>query len=136
MLSADGGKSIVGKTRLIKLMYLAGLQLRKLGVDFYNFYTHYHGPFTPDIEKDLNSLIENNYVRQEVKEYGPLLTNIYAITPNGQTKVKSITAQLKDRRIKNIIENVKVQYNDVPLSMLIMEVHKHPETKKLKAWTF
>jgi len=137
MLSAGDGKPIAGKTRLIKMMYLAGLQLRKLGVEFYDFYIHHYGPFTSDIEKDLNSFIKDNYIRRETKEYGPgLLTNIYAITPEGQTKAKSVIAQLEDHRIKNIIDNVKIQYNDIPLSMLIMEVHKHPETQKLKALTF
>lgn len=131
MLSVCNERPIRGKTRLVKLMYIAGRKLQKLRipVDFYQFRRYYYGPFASELIADLETLIErnliNHVVRENVTDYGVYVENIYEITTEGIAVLAANSEQIPFiQKIYDVFMEVKAKYNNIPLSMLIQEVYR------------
>ena len=125
---------IRGKTRFVKLMYIAGEKLRKskIPVDFYKFMRYYYGPFANELVADLDFLIERNLVNHVLHEnstdYGTHEVNVYQITDNGIRTLETSRGEIPlFQKISEIFTEVKETYNNIPLSMLIQEIYvKYP----------
>lgn len=131
MLSVCNEEPIRGKTKLVKIMYIAGRELKKLkiSVDFYKFYRHYYGPFADELISDLENLIQRNlvdhFVRENITNRGIYEENFYRITPEGIIALEANSEEITFfQEISNVFMKVKRKYNRVPLSMLIQEVYR------------
>lgn len=137
MLYVCNGAPIRGKTRFVKLMYIAGrkLQKSKKTVDFYNFIRYYYGPFASELVSDLDFLIERNLVNHVLREnrtdYGTYEENVYQITDNGIMALETNREEIPFfQKIFEIFTEVKETYNNIPLSMLIQKIYfKYPLSK-------
>jgi len=131
MLSLCNERPIRGKTKFVKLMYIAGRELQKLkiSVDFYKFYRHYYGPFADELVSDLENLIQRNLVdhvlHENITNRGIYEENFYRITPEGRIALEANSEEIHFlQKISDVFTKVKGKYNRVPLSMLIHEVYK------------
>jgi len=129
MLSTCNGSPIRGKTRLVKLMYIAGSRLKKehKHVDFYKFDKYYYGPYCNELSNDLEILVAQKLINHEIIQHqttcGIYEENVYQITKKGITEAEK-KKSLSNSTIVRIIEEVKTKYNNMSLSMLIQEVYK------------
>ena len=104
---------VIGKTRLVKELFL----LREVGKikEMYEFQSDKYGPSSNEIIKDLDILLQDGFIKQHSHPYGTL----YQLTPLG---IKKAQEQLNDD-LKYKIENIKRNYNDVPLNELLVYVY-------------
>jgi len=136
MLGANENMPISGKTRFVKLMYIASVSLKKekLLIDFYNFYQHYYGPYNDELIKDIESLSNEGYIHQTVTHnptsYGVYEENTYFLTEEGKQLFQKYVDKRGVERIIRIFEEVKRKYASIPLFALIQEVYtKYPILK-------
>jgi uncharacterized protein YwgA len=131
ILSACGGSPIQGKTRLVKLVYVASHELMKAHkkVPIYEFHRYYYGPFSQEIVNDLETLQSEKLISHKIVQHGETCgyeENVYRITEKGTTEIEK-KRTLSNLDIFEIVEKIKNQYNDIPLSMLVHEVYsKYP----------
>ena len=128
ILSMCNGIPIRGKTRLVKLTYIASIELKKArkDIDFYEFRRHYYGPYSDEISDDLETLIAEGFIRHEIvaheSPYGIYEENTYQITARGVEELERKRSRISPD-ILRLIEQVKTRYNNMPLTMLIQEVY-------------
>jgi uncharacterized protein YwgA len=91
VLSSAG--EIKGKTRLFKIVYIIEEECKKLKInlDFYKFRPYYYGPYSEELESDLNYLVQEGFV-----EHSRIVTlgveeNLYRITQKGADYVKVLS---------------------------------------------
>ena len=121
LLRADDEKPIFGKTRFMKLMYIADKELAKKGisVNLYNFCKHYYGPYSDELTTDLESLVREKLVSCDIRISGVFKENIYTLTKTGE----QLLPKDLDSNVVKIFETVKRRYGDMSLSSLIREVY-------------
>jgi len=128
ILSMGNGTPIRGKTRLVKLTYIASIELKKAhkDIDFYEFRRHYYGPYSDEINDDLETLIAEGFIRHEIvaqeSPCGIYEENTYQITARGVEELERKWSRISPD-ILRLIEQVKTRYNNMPLTMLIQEVY-------------
>jgi uncharacterized protein YwgA len=132
LLEANNEQRIHGKSRLLKMLYLLGNEIRneEKDIHYYNFSFNAFQPSSEEIQKDLNNLIEKNFVKKEESfgelPFGYYIEKNYSITDNGVEELKKASLS-ENERIMQLISELKECYNDMPLSMLIQEVNnKNP----------
>jgi uncharacterized protein YwgA len=125
VLSSAG--EIKGKTRLFKIVYIIEEECKKLKINldcFYKFRPYYYGPYSEELESDLNYLVQEGFV-----EHSRIVTlgveeNLYRITQKGADHVKST---ILPSTILSIINKVVEKYKDYPLAWLLKDVYeKYP----------
>lgn len=134
LLFCKDKEPVYGKTRLIKLMYIAKRKTEYFGlpIDFYDFDKYYYGPFCKTLLNDLDALIKKGYVKHEMKLHGHPFgfyeENVYEITDEGMHFLENIFKKIPYLdKLTIIFEGVKKKYNNMPLFMLIHEVYtKYP----------
>lgn len=136
MLGVNENTPISGKTRFIKLMYIASVSLKKekLPIDFYNFYQHYYGPYNDELIKDIESFANEGCIHQTVTHiptsYGVYEENTYLLTEKGKQLFQKYVDERGVERIIKILEEVKRKYASIPLFALVQEVYtKYPILK-------
>ena len=128
ILSVSNRTPVQGKTRLMKLMYIASVELKKENkdIDFYEFRRHYYGPYSDEIVHDLETLAAEGFIRHKIvayeNPYGVYEENIYQITQRGIEVLERKRSRIS-LDILRLIERVKAKYNNLPLTMLIQEVY-------------
>jgi uncharacterized protein YwgA len=133
MLLCGEKKPVRGKTRLIKLMYITGKELQKQKLapfDFYVFRKHYYGPYSDELVEDIEKLVENGLVKRDVELVSDVYEeNIYGITSKGAETLKNASPEELQvlSFVEKIMERIKGEFNDMPLSFLISDVYaKYP----------
>jgi len=104
---------VIGKTRLVKELFL--LRETQKIKDMYTFEPDKYGPSSDELIKDLDCLIEKELVKENQSAYGTK----YLLTPEGIKKAQELF--IGDVKIK--IENVKRNYNEMPLNQLLVYVY-------------
>lgn len=117
-LFAGGNKQrynepVMGKTRLVKELFL----LREVGKikDIYEFQPDKYGPSSNEIIWDLDILINERLVQSQLHPYGTR----YLLTREGLEKAQ----KFMNDAIKTKIENIKLNYNNMPLNKLLVYVY-------------
>jgi uncharacterized protein YwgA len=113
-----GGKKqynepVIGKTRLVKELFL--LRETQKIKDMYEFMPDNYGPSSDELISDLDILIQKGFIQTQPHPYGTQ----YALTPEGTKKAQELTAE----EIKTKIENIKRNYNEMPLNKLLLYVY-------------
>jgi uncharacterized protein YwgA len=126
LLSADNGEPIRGKTRLMKLAYIATRELGKT-IPLYKFRRYYYGPFSDELVDDLESLVHQGLISHSeelmVSSHAIYVENVYSITERGDHILQEKTSGTSFRKLLDIVSEVKRKYNHIPLSMLINQVY-------------
>lgn len=104
---------VIGKTRLVKELFLLR-ETQKLK-EIYTFEPDKYGPCSNEIIFDLDILIKEGMIQEHPHPYGTQ----YSLTSKGCEEAKKFT----DDKIKSKIENIKKNYNDVPLNELLVYVY-------------
>lgn len=130
LLDANERELVRGKTRLVKLIYIASKKLRK-HLPVYEFRWYYYGPFSNDLVNDLEILAEEGLIDHSEEllgsQYGRFIENVYSITREGGHALDEKRSDRYFEYARDILSEVKKRYNDIPLSMLINEVYfKYP----------
>ena len=104
---------VTGKTRLVKELFL----LREVGKikNMYEFFPDNYGPSSEELLTDLNLLIQDDFVQTQPHPYGTQ----YFLTPKGIKKAQELITE----EIKMKIENIKRNYNEMPLNKLLVYVY-------------
>jgi len=118
----------LGVTRLLKLVYLADLESRRLRgrpMSSLRFYFHRHGPFDPAFYRAVEELQRDDLIAETVVSY-----------PNG-TQERQI-AVLQDVPLeldpvdRHILANVCSAYGRLPLDELLSQVYDSPPMRGLE----
>lgn len=141
------GEPIVGKTRLMKFVFLLlkEAELSKELEKDTSFKPYKYGPFDSDVLDSIEALKELDIIEETkpsdrvepLEDFSePYDTNsVYKLTPQGIAKVERIVKQLPPD-ILTKISNYKSLYNDKPLVEILHYVYsKFPEFAKLSEAT-
>jgi uncharacterized protein YwgA len=132
MLLCNEQKPVRGKTRLMKIMYITKKELLKLAplLEFYAFRKHYYGPHSDELAEDIEKLVKNGLVEHKVELISNVYEeNIYKITAKGIETLKNVSSEELQvlSTVARVMEKVKREFNDMPLSFLITEIYaKYP----------
>ena len=133
---ANGGEPIEGRTRFQKMIFLL-LERAKFFTNRYDFTPHDYGPYSQELQSDIDHLIREGYVAEDRKtrEEGKI-KYAYSITKNGTAFVNHILSdeQLNKFQFSKILElsnEVKDEINHKDLFLLLSEIYdKYPEYAK------
>ena len=138
--TGDIGEPIVGKTRLMKLVFLVveeGKLTEEMKEDT-SFRPYRYGPFDPEVLdsvealKGLNVIEENEESQEKAKVLEDVAEpydteSVYKLTPQGIAKVERIVKQLPANVLQKI-SNYKSLYNSKPLVQILHYVYgKYPK---------
>lgn len=125
LLAARDATPICGKTRLVKLMYIADKELKKSGLSTgYNFYTHYYGPYSKELISDLEKLASEKFVEHQIKPIGVGISeHVYSMAKDKHEMVEDLRKRAELQLFVKIFEDVKEKYGNMSLFMLMSEVH-------------
>ena len=133
---ANDGEPIEGRTRFQKMIFLL-LERAKFFTNRYDFAPHDYGPYSQELQSDIDYLIKEGYVIEERKtrEEGKI-KYAYSITKNGTAFANRILSneQLNKFQFSKILElsnEVKDKINHKDLFLLLSEIYdKYPEYAK------
>jgi uncharacterized protein YwgA len=118
---------VKGKTRLFKIVYIIQEECKKLKINldcFYEFRPYYYGPYSKELESDLNYLIQKGFVEHSISESSIVVENLYKITQKGVDYIKDATLPSP---VLKVINEVVEKYKNYPLAWLLKEVYeKYP----------
>lgn len=127
---ANNGKSIEGRTRLQKMVFLMQKELKKPDQpgDFgkgYNFIPYDYGPFSKELYDDLDVMVEQDFVDDtEVPLQSGKVKYVYEIKKDGEKLVNSEAEKWDDvEAIIQLAQEIKQEYNNMLLSELIEFVY-------------
>jgi uncharacterized protein YwgA len=140
------GEPIVGRTRLMKLVFLL-LKEGGLAEDVERattFKPYKYGPFDPEVFDSIEALKELNIVEEKVEPQSKIedemledidetydADTVYRLTPQGIAKVERIVRQLPADVLRRI-SNYKSIYGDKPLIEVLHYVYsKYPKYAEL-----
>lgn len=138
------GEPIVGRTRLMKLVFLLLKEggLAEEVARTTSFKPYKYGPFDPEVFDSIEALKQLNIIEETVKSQDEteLLEDIaepydtetvYKLTPQGIAKVERIIRQLPADVLRKV-SNYKSVYGDKPLVEILHYVYgKYPEYAEL-----
>ena len=134
---ANDGEPIEGRTRFQKMIFLL-LMKAKFFKNRYDFQPHDYGPYSKELQSDIDHLIKEGYVTEErkTKEEGKI-KYAYSITKDGTAFVNHIISdeELNSKfHFSNLLElsnEVKGKLNHKDLSSLLYEIYdEYPEYAK------
>lgn len=132
------GEKIIGKTRLMKLIFLLWKEGKFDEISQKTTFKPYkYGPFDAEVYDAIEALeelgiVEENQESKEMEEYEDIgesydADTIYKLTPIGIAKVKRIVDELPADVMRKIV-NYKTIYNHKPLVEILHYVYsKYPE---------
>jgi hypothetical protein len=92
-LHFGGGKGL-SPVQLQKTLFLLGMEVPEVRVNFYEFFPHNYGPFCKEIYSDAERMAETGLV---AIERIPQQYSTYFITPDGQNRVREIEREVPRR---------------------------------------
>lgn len=106
--------TIKGRTRLQKLLFLLKNK-NQLDID-YNFIPYHYGPYSQDLQLDINLLEAADYIQVDHQE-----DNLYVhlLTDRGIKAVNRILSQMTESDLPNITQHLD-EYKDIPTKTLIL----------------
>lgn len=117
-----------GSIRLQKLHFLLKKELKApVGLGYYDFTWHTHGPYSKLLADDANALELWGLLQVDEKELGPAeeggekILRVYRLTPQGEKDAKSVLAALPSRG-KLAIKSLE-RFNRMPLKSLLKHVY-------------
>lgn len=130
-LYADKDRSVYGRTRFQKMIFLA----QKEGEDvkeWYNFYPHDFGPYSAELQNDLDFLAREELIKELPEQYGEKIRYQYFLTEKGVNLIEKVFGSTEHRSYLmptlEILTAIKNRYSNLPLEKLINDVYrKYPE---------
>lgn len=126
ILYADGEDAVEGITRFQKLVFMAQRKTDELDVDEYEFEPHDYGPFSKGLYDDIDELDEKDYIDcQTERTPSGSVKYTYELNEKGEEFLKFIYGVRQDSGEIQVreLEDLKQQYNDMPLLEFIQEVY-------------
>lgn len=125
-LYTDNTTSIEGATRFQKLIFLAQEETNLK--ETYEYRPDRFGPYSPQLRSDLEAFDDAGYIQRDIhtNKYGsPRIT--YSLTTKGIQEAQQLL-QAGNDSVFEIIQKVKKEHNDRPISELLQYVyHKYEE---------
>ena len=127
LLYAEEGKHISGRTRFQKMIFLAQHEKNDV-LNWYNFFPHDFGPYSSDLQNDLDFLALEGLLKEKQTNYGDKIVYQYKLTKRGEDFVKK--ALYSPKHSKSLINtlkaltNIKNKYQNSPLDKLINDVYR------------
>ena len=140
---ANDGEPIEGRTRFQKMIFLL-LERAKFFTNRYEFVPHDYGPYSRELQSDIDYLIREGHVTEERKtrEEGKI-KYVYSITKDGTSFVNHIISNEKlnnEFQFSNILEltnEVKNDLNYKDLSLLLSKIYdEYPEYAKYSKFQY
>lgn len=139
---ARSREPIAGRTRLQKMMFLLQQQLKNIPQN-YNFHAYDYGPYSSNLQSDVDNLIVEGYLQEIKMEMmdGKYMYR-YQITNEGSDLVNSLlrSRKLKKYGLKGIYkhcEQVKGEANHMNLNDLLKDVYtRFPDYAKFSVFKF
>ncbi len=134
---------IVGRTRFQKMIFLL-LQHARFFKNRYDFNPHDYGPYSQELQDDIDYLIVENYLSEEKRtiDEGKIRYE-YSITREGSSLLKSIMSDSKlDKkyqftRVLEISDKIKNKVNHQDLHSLLSDIYQeYPEYAKYSKFQF
>lgn len=131
LLYASECETIYGRTRFQKMIFLAQKEGRNVK-EWYNFFPHDFGPYSAELQEDLDFLKGEELVNELPERYGEKIRYQYYLTEKGEDIVKKVLMSKKYKKslipTLNALDKIKVEYSGLSLELLINDVYrKHPE---------
>lgn len=131
LLYADEDKCINGRTRFQKMIFMA----QKEGKDvkeWYSFFPHDFGPYSIELQEDLDYLKKEELIEELPEHYGDKIRYKYHLTVKGNAVIYKVLKKQKYKEslmpILKSLQSIMNQYRDSPLESLINDVYKkHPD---------
>lgn len=110
----------------------------------YNFMAHNYGPYSPELQSDIDDLIREEFLIGSFKtvEEGKIKYE-YSITNHGAsfiTKIlenKDLDKKFKFSKIRKLAEQIKTDVNTKDLSSLLAEIYqKYPDFARYSKYQF
>lgn len=119
MLHVNEGTPIYGKTRFMKILYIASQELHYFLTqkNFYHFKQFYFSPYSDELNKDLKQLEKRGFLKRRIQITGFIEENIYSITNYGSRFLWE-TINLINPMIIEGFSEIKNKYDNIPLSAL------------------
>lgn len=133
MLYLDGGREIIGRTRLQKLLFLAEHEIPELKDYFsekYSWEPYHYGPFSDNLLEDLIWLESWGFIEivGTSLDDEESFSTVYKISEKGKRIIEEKVLQNLPEGLLRKLENLKKRYNYLDLHELIREVYeKYPE---------
>ena len=118
---------ITGRTRIQKIVFLTS-QMMELD-DAYDFHPHLFGPYSNQLARDLQKLVNWKYVKESKGSFdhtvaGSLSTFHYALSKEGEKFLNELTLPIV---LESCIDELVSEFKNVPLNQLIRFVYEtHP----------
>lgn len=140
---AKEGEAVGGRTRFQKMIFVLQNKAKFLR-ERYNFMAHDYGPYSPELQSDIDDLINTGLLREnrETIDEGKIRYQ-YVITPAGATTLRGILAngqldkKFKFNRIVGLAEQVKDEFNQMDLTLLLSNIYtQYPDYAKYSKYKF
>lgn len=140
---ANDGEPIEGRTRFQKMIFLL-LMRAEFFKNRYDFEPHDYGPYSKELQSDIDHLIKEGYVseKRKTREEGKI-KYAYSITKEGAAFVNHIISDEGLNRkfqFSNILElsnKVKGELNHKDLSLLLYEIYdEYPKYAKYSKFQY
>ena len=122
LVQGEGGqrynKPVVGRTRLIKELFLAKLAYGLKEIE-YEFIPYWYGPFSAELYADLVELKDNRLVSGNDSPGGEILS----LTPSGVKAAQAIE-RVAGASVLRKLRDCKVTYNSMPFEDLVTRVYE------------
>ena len=131
LLYTEKGKHISGRTRFQKIIFLAQHEKNDVS-NWYNFYPHDFGPYSSDLQNDLDFLALEGLLKEKQQNYEDKIVYQYKLTKKGeQFLLKALDSPKHSESFRNTLNalaKIKNEYQNSPLDKLINDVYrKFPE---------
>lgn len=131
LLDAEEGSPVEGITRMQKLVFLTQREESGSELGEYEFVPDDYGPFSKDLYDDLYRLVRNGYVERRYDDTpAGNEKQIYELTEKGEMYLDVLRSgeEFEEEGVKDTIERVKREHNDVPLLKLLKTIYnEHPD---------
>ena len=140
---ANEGQPVEGRTRLQKMIFML-LQQATFLRGAYDFVPHNYGPYSPELQNDIDDLIREDYLIVNFKtvEEGKIKYE-YRITQRGASLIRKISTdkelnrKFKFSKILILAEKIKSDVNTMDLSSLLSEIYqKYPDFARYSKYQF
>jgi uncharacterized protein YwgA len=140
---ANGGESVIGRTRFQKIVFVIQNQA-KFYKERYHFMAHDFGPYSTELQKDIDDLIHTGFLREnkDTIDEGKIRYQ-YVITPVGATTLNRILGngrfdrKFRFKRVLASASKVKAELNRRDLNSLLSDIYtRYPEYAKYSKYKF
>lgn len=130
LLYANEEESIVGRTRLQKLVFLMEMNFQEergslpLTPNTYDFEPYDYGPFSKQLYDDVDELKDQGLIREVKEEYKEgEVRYIYEIEDKGRELIENNLNKEEMREVLSRASRLKGEFNNDPLPEFIKEVY-------------